>query len=106
MVFQVSVQNERVWENPRAAITANNWSRPRDRDFGFGFEIGPIRQEVSGLAGLEGQDNLDLTSFCAAAVVVVKVVDVVVVVKVVDVVVVVVVVVGQNFPPKKQKISM
>ena len=58
------------------------------------------------MAGLEGQDNLDLTSFCAAAVVVVKVVDVVVVVKVVDVVVVVVVVVGQNFPPKQQKISM
>ena len=100
MVFQVSVQNERVWENPRAAITANNWSRPRDRDFGFGFEIGPIRQEVSGLAGLEGQDNLDLTSFCAAAVVVV--------VKAVDLVVVVVdvIVVGQNFPPKQQKVSM
>ena len=43
------------------------------------------------MAGLEGQDNLDLTSFCAAAVVVVvKAVDVVVVV--VDVIVVVVVV--------------
>ena len=90
MVFQVSVEMSSCEGTRSAKLQQTIRVGPSDSAQDFGVEIGPIGHEVSGLAGLEGQANLDLTSFRVVVVVVDVVVDVIFV--------------GQDSQNEKQKV--